>query len=306
MTAKGDPVVFQGLQPGGAEGVFGYTVPNLLIDHAMHNPHVRPGYWRGVNLNQNALYCECFIDELAHAAGSDPLPSGAGSWQPSPSTSPCWRPRRGHRLGDQQPPEGVHRGIAQVMGFGSYVAAAAEVSVTGGKLKIHRIVAATDPGHVLNPQQIEAQISGSFVYGLSAMLYGECTVKDGRIEQENFDTYNVMRIDEMPAVESDHDAVGRLLGRRRGADDRRRRACGAQCRLRGDRQAGPKPSAEERRSALELTWMPGGDRGNRGRPFCKRLIHRSRRPSRGCGSDQSIGRCPIGLPAFSYARRNAE
>jgi isoquinoline 1-oxidoreductase beta subunit len=87
------------------------------------------------------------------------------------------------------------------MGFGSYVAAAAEVSVTGGKLKIHRIVAATDCGHVLNPQQVDAQISGSFVYGLSAMLYGECTVKDGRIEQENFDTYNVMRLDEMPKVE---------------------------------------------------------------------------------------------------------
>jgi len=87
------------------------------------------------------------------------------------------------------------------MGFGSYVAAAAEVSVTDGKLKIHRIVAATDPGHVVNPQQVETQITGSFVYGLSAMLYGECTVKDGRMEQQNFDTYNVLRLDEMPEVE---------------------------------------------------------------------------------------------------------
>ena len=100
-------------------------------------------------------------------------------------------------------PAGVHRGLAQTMGFGSYVAACAEVSVSpSGTLKIHRIVAATDPGYAVNPQQIEAQVEGSFAYGLSAALYGECTVKDGRIEQTNFDTYRVLRMDEMPAVES--------------------------------------------------------------------------------------------------------
>ena len=89
------------------------------------------------------------------------------------------------------------------MGFGSYVAACAEVSVDkDGKLKVHRIVAATDPGHAVNPQQIEAQVEGSFVYGLSAALYGGCTVKDGRIEQTNFDTYPVLHLDEMPKVET--------------------------------------------------------------------------------------------------------
>ena len=89
------------------------------------------------------------------------------------------------------------------MGFGSYVAACAEVSVSdAGVLKIHRIVAATDTGHAVNPQQIEAQVEGSFVYGLSAALYGECTVKDGRIEQANFDTYRPLRMDEMPKVET--------------------------------------------------------------------------------------------------------
>jgi isoquinoline 1-oxidoreductase beta subunit len=71
-----------------------------------------------------------------------------------------------------------------------------------GQLRIHRIVAATDPGHAVNPQQIEMQVEGSFVYGLSALLYGECTVKDGAIEQTNFDTYNVLRMDEMPRVET--------------------------------------------------------------------------------------------------------
>jgi isoquinoline 1-oxidoreductase beta subunit len=100
-------------------------------------------------------------------------------------------------------PQGVFRGICQHMGFGSYVAAATEISVTdGNKIKIHRIVAATDPGYAVNPWQIDRQIAGSFVYGLSALFYGECTVKDGRIEQENFDTYQSMTLKEMPKVES--------------------------------------------------------------------------------------------------------
>jgi isoquinoline 1-oxidoreductase beta subunit len=97
----------------------------------------------------------------------------------------------------------VFRGLAQTHGFGSYVAACAEVSVSAeGELTVHRIVAATDCGHAVNPQQIEAQVEGSFVYGLSAALYGECTVKDGAIEQKNFDTYPVLKMDRMPKVES--------------------------------------------------------------------------------------------------------
>ena len=97
----------------------------------------------------------------------------------------------------------VFRGLAQTHGFGSYVAACAEVSVSAeGELKVHRIVAATDCGHAVNPQQIEAQIEGSFVYGLSAALFGSCTVKDGRIEQTNFDSYPVVHMRHMPKVES--------------------------------------------------------------------------------------------------------
>ena len=97
----------------------------------------------------------------------------------------------------------VYRGLAQTHGFGSYVAACAEVSVSAdGVLTVHRIVAATDPGHAVNPQQIEAQVEGSFVYGLSAALYGACTVKDGAIVQKNFDTYPAMRLAQMPKVET--------------------------------------------------------------------------------------------------------
>jgi isoquinoline 1-oxidoreductase beta subunit len=108
------------------------------------------------------------------------------------------------RIGWGKPaPQGIHRGLAQMKSFNSFVAAAAEISVEGGnRIKVHRIVAATDPGYAVNPAQIERQVSGSFVYGLSALFMQECTVKDGRIEQENFNTYQSMRIAQMPKVET--------------------------------------------------------------------------------------------------------
>ncbi len=194
-----DPAVFQGLNPGGAEGEFGYNIPNVLFEHAMRNTHIRPGFWRGVNTKQNAVYSECFIDELAHAAGQDPLEFRRKMLKPKHLAV---LNAAAERAGYGKAPAGSYHGLAQFMGYGSYVAACAEVSVsTGGRLKIHRIVAATNPGHAVNPAQIERQVAGSFVYGLSAALYGECTVNGGAIEQTNFDSYNVMRIDEMPKVE---------------------------------------------------------------------------------------------------------
>jgi isoquinoline 1-oxidoreductase beta subunit len=202
-----DPVVFQGLNASGGEADIGYSVPNLLIDHAMRNPHVPPGFWRGVNLNQNAIYLECFMDELAHAAGKDPLEFRRALMGNHPKHLAVLN-AVAERAGWGRPAEPVNgqpvfRGLAQTHGFGSYVAACAEVSVSdAGELRIHRIVAATDPGHAVNPQQIAAQVEGSFVYGLSAALYGACTVKDGRIEQTNFDSYPVMRMADMPRVES--------------------------------------------------------------------------------------------------------
>jgi isoquinoline 1-oxidoreductase beta subunit len=201
-----DPVVFQGLNEGGGEAMIGYSFPALLIDHAMRNPHVPPGFWRGVNLNQNAIYLECFIDEIAHATKQDPLalrrklmanhPKHLAVLNAAAERAGWGRPAAD--VGGQK----VFRGLAQTHGFGSYVAACAEVSVSReGALKIHRIVAATDCGHAVNPQQIEAQIEGSFVYGLGAALFQECTVKDGAIEQKNFDTYPSLKIDQMPKVE---------------------------------------------------------------------------------------------------------
>jgi isoquinoline 1-oxidoreductase beta subunit len=194
-----DQVVFQGLNPGGNESAFGYEIPNLLIDHAMRNPHITAGFWRGVNTNHNAIYVESFIDELAYAAGQDPLEFRRKILKPAHFAV---LKAAADKAGYGKAPAGTFHGLSQIMGFGSYVAACAEVSVSKeGRLKIHRIVAATNPGHAVNPAQIERQVAGSFVYGLSAMLYGECTVAGGAIEQTNFDTYNVMHIDEMPKVE---------------------------------------------------------------------------------------------------------
>ncbi|HEY0686357.1 MAG TPA: molybdopterin cofactor-binding domain-containing protein [Steroidobacter sp.] len=202
MQGGKDPVVFQGLNLSGEEGHLGYTVPNLLIDHAMRNPAVPPGFWRGVNLNQNAVYVECFMDELAHAAGVDPLEFRRKLMKNHPKHLAVLE-TVAKGIGWETPPaKGRHRGLAQIMGFGSYVAAAAEVSVTDGQLKVHRIVAATDTGHIVNPAQAERQVEGSFVYGLSAALFGECTVQGGRMVEDNFHTYQVMKMAEMPAVET--------------------------------------------------------------------------------------------------------
>jgi len=197
-----DPATFSGFYPGGAEAAIGYSIPNILVDHSMRNPHIYPGFWRGVNINHNAIYLECFMDELAKEAGVDPLEFRRKLMAQHPkhlavlnavATKAGWGTPAG---------QDVHRGLAQCMAFGSYVAACAEVSVNGNNVKIHRIVAATDPGYAVNPAQIERQVAGSFVYGLTALFMGECTVKAGRIEQENFDTYDMMRIAQMPKVET--------------------------------------------------------------------------------------------------------
>jgi isoquinoline 1-oxidoreductase beta subunit len=197
-----DALSFQGVFESG-EHAFGYTVPNLLIDHAMRNTHVPPGFWRGVNINQNAVFIECFMDELAQAAGQDPLEFRRKLMGNHPRNLGVLN-AVADRIGWGKPaPKGRYRGLAHMKAFNSYVAAAAEISVIGGdKIKIHRIVGATDPGYAVNPAQIDRQVAGSFVYGLSALFMQECTVKDGRIEQENFNTYDSMRIAQMPRVES--------------------------------------------------------------------------------------------------------
>lgn len=197
-----DTATFAGLNPKG-DAPFGYSVPNLLIEHSMRNPHIIPGFWRGVNVNQNAIYVECFMDELAHAVNQDPLEFRRKLMKDHPKHLAVLE-AVAEKIGwDKPAPQGIFRGLAHFASYGSYVAAAAEISVIDGtKIKVHRIVAATDPGYALNPAQIERQIAGSFVYGLSGLFYGGCTVKDGAIVETNFDTYDSMRIAAMPKVES--------------------------------------------------------------------------------------------------------
>jgi len=188
-------------EPGDAQ--LGYTVDNLLIEYAMRNTHVPVGPWRGVNTNQNGVYMECFIEEVARAAGKDSLEFRRALMAKHPKHLAVLNAVAEKGDWGKPLPPGVHRGIAQFMGYGSYSAATAEVSVSPeGKLKVHRMVLALDCGHAVNPDQIAAQIEGSVAYGLSATLYGENNVKNGRIAEVNFDTYEIMRLAEMPKVET--------------------------------------------------------------------------------------------------------
>ena len=188
-------------EPGDAQ--LGYTVPNLLIEYAMRNTHVPVGPWRGVNTNQNGVYIECFMDEAARAAGADPLEFRRALMAKHPKHLAVLN-AAAEKAGWGKPlPQGVHRGIAQFMGYGSYSAAVAEVSVSAaGEVKVHRMVLALDCGHAVNPHQIAAQVEGSVAYGLSATFYGEMSVEKGRMVELNFHNYPILRLAEMPKVET--------------------------------------------------------------------------------------------------------
>ena len=208
-----DPLAFQGLNPSG-EFAFGYTVPNLLIDHAMRNTHVPPGFWRGVNINQNAIFLECFMDELAHAAGQDPLEFRRKLMSKHPKHLAVLNAVADRAGWGKPAPQGVHRGLAQMMSFNSYVAACAEISVTdGNKVKVHRIVGATDPGYAVNPAQIERQIAGlvrlRIVRAVHGGVHGQGRAhRAGELPHLRLDAD---RADAQGRV--DHHAVRRVLGR---------------------------------------------------------------------------------------------
>jgi isoquinoline 1-oxidoreductase beta subunit len=161
------------------------------------------GPWRGVNTNQNAVYVECFIEEAARAAGKDSVEFRRALMKNHPRHLAVLNAAADKADWGKPLPAGVHRGIAQFMGYGSYSAALAEVSVSAeGKLKVHSMVLALDCGHVVNPDQVAAQIEGSVAFGLTAAFYGECPVDNGRMTSLNFDAYEIMRLAEMPKVET--------------------------------------------------------------------------------------------------------
>ncbi|HJQ63178.1 MAG TPA: molybdopterin cofactor-binding domain-containing protein [Burkholderiales bacterium] len=192
----------QGYYTEAGDAQFGYTVPNLLIEYAMRNTHVPVGPWRGVNTNQNGVYLECFMDEVARAAGKDPLEFRRAILKNHPKHLGVLEAAADKAGWGKPLPAGVHRGIAQFMGYGSYSAAVAEVSVSGkGEVKVHRMVLALNCGHQVNPATIAAQVEGSVAYGFDT-LQTECSVDRGRIVETNFHTYRIARLAQMPRIET--------------------------------------------------------------------------------------------------------
>lgn len=179
-----------------------YAIPNLTVD--LHSPvHTVPvQWWRSVGHSHTGFVVECFLDELAHAAGQDPYLYRQGLLAKNPRHLGVLD-RVAVMAGWQLPPvKGRGRGIAVHKSFGSYVAQAAEVSVDDkGRITVHRVCCAIDCGQVVNPDTIVAQMESGIIFGLSAALLGAITLKDGRVQQDNFDGYPVLRLDETPQIE---------------------------------------------------------------------------------------------------------
>ncbi|UCE88493.1 MAG: xanthine dehydrogenase family protein molybdopterin-binding subunit, partial [Pseudomonadota bacterium] len=178
-----------------------YAIANQFVSYAMVNPGVPVGFWRSVGSSQNAFITECFFDELAATLGKDPVELRRLLLTEHPRHKAVLE-LAAEKAGWGSPlPEGRARGIAVAESFGSYVAQVAEVSIENKKVRVHRVVCAIDCGMIVNPDTIAAQMESGIVYGLSAALSGEITIAGGRVQQGNFDSYPMLRIDEMPTVE---------------------------------------------------------------------------------------------------------
>jgi isoquinoline 1-oxidoreductase subunit beta len=179
-----------------------YAIPNYRLDYVVRPTPVPLGVWRAINYTQNAFYKECFIDEMAHAAGIDPYLYRRKLLANSPRNLTVLDAAAQHADWNAPPAAGVFRGIALNEACGSYCAQVVEVSVKNGGVRVHRVVAAIDPGHVVNPLSVEMQVQGAIVYALTAAFYGEITIKDGAAEQTNFDCYEMLRLADAPKVET--------------------------------------------------------------------------------------------------------
>ena len=199
-----DPATFQGLNAGGTEGAIGYTIPNLLIDHAMRNTHIPPWFWRGVNNNQNAIYLECFMDELAHAAGQDPLefrrklmanhPKHLAVLNAVAEQGRLGKAGAAGRLPRPRPADGLwqlRRGGCRNLGDGR------EQDQDPPHRRRHRSAATRSTRLRSNGRSRARSCTGC-----PPCSTANAPSRMGRIEQTNFDTYNSMRISEMPKVES--------------------------------------------------------------------------------------------------------
>jgi isoquinoline 1-oxidoreductase beta subunit len=191
------------VDPEAVEGAVGlpYAIPNVLVDYHRPEIPVPVGWWRSVNHTHNAYVTECFLDELARAAGADPFEYRRGLLGGAPRHLGVLELAADRAGWGGSLPAGQARGIAVHEAFGSFVAQVAEVSLEDDRPRVHRVVAAVDCGETVNPAIIEAQLRSAIVYGLTAALWGEITIQDGRVVQGNFDDYRMLRIDEMPQIE---------------------------------------------------------------------------------------------------------
>jgi isoquinoline 1-oxidoreductase subunit beta len=180
-----------------------YEIPNYLVDFAMRNSHVPVGVWRSVNHSQNAFFKESFVDEMAFAAGLDPYLFRRRLLAKKPRELAVLEAAAKRAGWGASLPSGIFRGMALHNSQSSICAQVVDASVgPDGKVRVQRVVSAIDAGHVVNPLTIELQTESAVVFGLTAALYGEITIKDGRVEQANFHDYPMLRLAEMPQVET--------------------------------------------------------------------------------------------------------
>jgi isoquinoline 1-oxidoreductase beta subunit len=206
VMARWKPDAFKnGLDSDAVEGAAGpYDFPNVLVDYVRHEPPagLLVGWWRGVGITHNAFMVESFIDELAAAANQDPLSYRRALLAKQPRSRAVLDLAAEKAGWSQQMPAGSGRGIAVLYGFGSYIAQVAEVTVgKDGRVRVTRVVCAVDCGATVNPDTVKAQIEGGAIFGITAALYGEITIKDGKVEQSNFNNYQMVRLNEAPSVE---------------------------------------------------------------------------------------------------------
>jgi isoquinoline 1-oxidoreductase beta subunit len=195
----------KGVEPMAVEGFVNmpYAVPNLRVDAALKDTHVPVMFWRSVGSSQNAFAVESFIDELAHAAGQDPYQFRRKLLQGKPDFLRVLDMLAEKGNWSTPMPAGKGRGIAIHEAFGTIVGEIAEVAIdSAGRPHCERVVAVVDCGHVVNPRNVEMQIESGVIYGLTAALYDEITVKDGAIEQGNFDSYQMVKLADAPKIET--------------------------------------------------------------------------------------------------------
>jgi isoquinoline 1-oxidoreductase subunit beta len=178
-----------------------YAIAHQLVEYARVDTCVPVGFWRSVGNSQNAFIREAFLDELARAAGADPLAYRLALLADKPRHAAVLRAAARRAGWMNAPPAGRHRGLALHESFGSIVAEVAEVSIENGALRVHRVSCAADCGTIINPDTVEAQLQSAIIYGLTAALYGEITLAKGRVEQSNFPNYRMLTLADAPAID---------------------------------------------------------------------------------------------------------